>query len=124
MTDSRSDERREIELSRARLAAIVDSSDDVIVSKTLDGVITTWTRGAEPRFGWTGARGEEGEGVGRLRRGERVDHFETIRVAKDGQLRAVSITVSPVRDADGRIVGASKIARDISERRRLEEERA
>ena len=139
MTDSRSDERREIELSQARLAAIVDSSDDVIISKTLDGVITTWNRAAERLFGWTEAEAigqhitliipperwaEEDEVLARLRRGERVDHFETIRVAKDGQLRSVSITVSPVRDPDGRIVGASKIARDISERRRLEEERA
>ena len=139
MTDSRSDERREIELSQARLAAIVDSSDDVIISKTLDGVITTWNRAAERLFGWTEAeavgqpitliipperRTEEDEVLARLRRGERVDHFETIRVAKDGQLRAMSITVSPVRDPDGRIVGASKIARDISERRRVEEERA
>jgi PAS domain S-box-containing protein len=139
MTDSRSDERREIDLSHARLAAIVDSSDDVIISKTLDGVITTWNRAAERLFGWTEAeavgqhitliipperRAEEDEVLARLRRGERVDHFETIRVAKDGQLRSVSITVSPVRDSDGRIVGASKIARDISERRRLEEERA
>jgi len=110
VTDSRSDERREIELSQARLAAIVDSSDDVIISKTLDGVITTWNRAAERLFGWTEAeavgqpitliipperRTEEDEVLARLRRGERVDHFETIRVAKDGQLRAMSITVSP-----------------------------
>jgi len=139
VADSRSDDRREIELSHARLAAIVDSSDDVIISKTLDGVITTWNRAAEQLFGWTAEeavghhitliipperRAEEDEVLAKIRRGERVDHFETIRVAKNGQLRAMSITVSPVRDSAGRIVGASKIARDISERRRLEEERA
>lgn len=139
MPDPRDDDQREAELSRSRLAAIVDSSDDVIVSKTLDGIITSWNRAAERLFGWTAAeaigqhitlivpddrRAEENEVLARLRRGERVDHFETVRVAKDGQLREVSITVSPVRDAAGRIVGASKIARDVSERRRLEEERA
>ncbi len=124
---------------RARLAAIVDSSDDVIVSKTLDGVITSWNRAAERLFGWT-----EQEAVGRhitlivpeeryaeeedvlacVARGERVDHFETVRLTKDGRRVEVSITVSPIRDETGRIVGASKIARDIAERRRLEEERA
>jgi PAS domain S-box-containing protein len=139
MADARDDDRREAELSRSRLAAIVDSSDDVIISKTLDGIITSWNRAAERLFGWTAAeaigqhitlivpedrRAEEEEVLAQLRRGERVDHFETVRVAKDGQLRDVSITVSPVRDATGRIVGASKIARDVTERRRLEEERA
>ncbi len=139
MPDPHYDDQGEAELSRSRLAAIVDSSDDVIISKTLDGVITSWNRAAERLFGWTEAeaigqhitlivpddrRAEEKEVLARLWRGERVDHFETVRVAKDGQLREVSITVSPVRDAAGRIVGASKIARDITERRRLEEERA
>ena len=124
-------------LSRARLAAIVDSSDDPIVSKTLDGVITTWNRAAERMFGWTAAeavgrhitliipderRAEEDEVLARLRRGDRVDHFETVRITKDRRLVHVSITVSPIRDAAGRIVGASKIARDITERRRAEEE--
>jgi PAS domain S-box-containing protein len=126
-------------LALSRLAAIVDSSDDVIVSKTLDGVIMTWNRAAERLFGWTAAEAvgqhitliiprerlaEEDEVLARIRRGESVDHFETIRVAKDGQLRTVSITVSPVRDAFGRIVGASKIARDVSERQRMEDARA
>ena len=125
-------------LDRARLAAIVDSSDDVIVSKTLEGVITSWNRAAERMFGWTAAEAvgqhitliipperlsEEVEVLARLRRGERIDHFETVRVAKDGHLLDVSITVSPVRNARGRIVGASKIARDITERKRLTEER-
>ena len=115
----------------ARLAAIVDSSDDAIVSKTLDGVITSWNRGAERLFGYTASeavgqpifliipedrREEEMEVLARLRRGERVDHFETVRRAKDGHAVHISLTVSPVRDSHGVIVGASKVARDISER--------
>jgi PAS domain S-box-containing protein len=126
-------------LSRERLAAIVESSDDVIVSKTLDGVITSWNPAAERTFGWTpdeavgrhimlivpeDRREEENGVLARIRRGERVDHFETVRRAKDGRLIDMSITVSPVKDAAGRIVGASKVARDITERRRLEEQRA
>ncbi len=121
-----------------RLAAIVDSSDDAIVSKTLDGVITSWNRGAERIFGWTAAeaigrhitmiipherRAEEEEMLARIRRGERVDHYETVRVTRDGRLLDISLTVSPLRDPAGRIVGASKIARDVTERRRLEAER-
>src|SRR5262249_31246494 len=123
---------------RNRLAAIVDSSDDAIVSKTLEGVVTSWNRGAERIFGWTVAEAigrhitliipherwpEEDEVLARIRRGDRVDHYETVRVTRDGQHLDVSLTVSPVRDATGRIVGASKIARDITERRRLEAER-
>jgi PAS domain S-box-containing protein len=126
-------------MSQAWLAAIVASSDDIIVSKTLDGVITSWNPAAERIFGWTAAEAvgrhitliipedrlpEEDDVLARIRRGERVDHFETVRRAKDGRFVDVSITVSPVRDASGRIVGASKVARDISERRRLEEGRA
>jgi PAS domain S-box-containing protein len=122
----------------ALLAAIVDSSDDAIVSKTLDGVIVSWNRAAEKIFGYTAAeaigqhitliipddrRSEEEEVLATIRRGEKVDHFETIRRAKDGQQLNISLTVSPVRDADGRIVGVSKIARDITERMRLERER-
>jgi PAS domain S-box-containing protein len=125
------------EIDQARLAAIIDSSDDAIVSKTLDGVITTWNRAAERIFGWSAAeavgrhitmmipeerRSEEVEVLARIRRGESVDHFETIRVTKSGQLRNISLTVSPIRNAAGRIIGASKIARDITERRRMEEE--
>src|SRR6185436_18744255 len=118
------DEREyEAAIYRAQLAAIVDSSDDVIVSKTLDGIITSWNRSAEHLFGWTAAeavgkhitliipddrRSEEDEVIARLKRGERVDHFETVRRRKDGSLVDVSITVSPVRDGSGRIVGASK----------------
>jgi PAS domain S-box-containing protein len=122
----------------ARLAAIVDCSDDAIVSKTLEGVITSWNRGAERIFGYTAAEavgqhitliipedrhGEESEVLARLVRGERIDHFETIRRAKDGRRVDISLTVSPVRNSAGRIIGASKVARDITDRRRLERER-
>jgi PAS domain S-box-containing protein len=132
-------ERRRAEIAQARLAAIVASSDDVIVSKTLDGIITSWNPTAERVFGWTATeaigqhitliipperRPEEDDVLARIRRGERVDHFETVRVTKDGRRIDLSITVSPLRDGTGRVVGASKIARDISDRRRLEEERA
>ena len=121
---------------RARLAAIVDSSDDAIVSKTLDGVITSWNRGAESLFGYTAAeavgrhifliipddrRGEEEDVLARLRRGERIDHFETIRQTKDGRQIHISLTVSPVRNEEGIIIGASKVARDITERIRAGE---
>ena len=132
-------DRRRNELTLARLAAIVDSSDDVIVSKTLGGVITSWNGAAERLFGWTAAEAigrhitlivpvdrhaEENEVLARVGRGERVDHFDTVRKTKDGRLIHVSITVSPIKDASGRIVGASKIARDITDRRRIEDERA
>jgi PAS domain S-box-containing protein len=123
---------------RSRLAAIVDSSDDAIVSKSLDGVILSWNRGAERIFGWTAAEAvgrhitfiiptdrhdEETEVLARIRRGEMIDHYETVRVTRDGRMVDISLTVSPLRDGTGRIVGASKIARDISERRRIEDER-
>ena len=116
---------------RARLAAIVQSSDDAIVAKTLDGVITSWNEGAERLFGYTAEeavgqpifliipddrRVEEADVLSRLRRGERIDHFETIRQTKDGRRVPMSLTVSPIRDDQGRIVGASKVARDISDR--------
>jgi PAS domain S-box-containing protein len=132
-------ERRRGEVALARLAALVDSSDDIIVSKTLDGIITSWNPTAERILGWMAAeaigrhitliipeerRAEEEDVLARIRRGERVDHFETVRITKDGRLLDLSITVSPIRDGAGRIVGASKIARDISERRRLEHQRA
>jgi PAS domain S-box-containing protein len=132
-------ERRKGEIAMRRLAAIVDSSDDVIVSKTLDGIITSWNPAAERTFGWTAAeaigrhimlivpderRAEEEDVLARIRRGERVDHFETVRRTKDGRLVDMSITVSPLKDAAGHIVGASKVARDISERRRMEDQRA
>jgi PAS domain S-box-containing protein len=135
MTDA---EERSDEL-RALLAAIVESSDDAIVSKTLDGIITSWNRGAERLFGFTAAeavgqhisliipedrRAEEADVLAALGRGERIDHFETMRRTKDGRLVPVSLTVSPVRDGNGRIIGASKVARDITERQHSEELRA
>lgn len=115
----------------ALLSAIVDSSDDAIISKDLNGIIMSWNKGAERLFGYTAAEAvgrsilmlippdrqdEEPQILDRLKRGERVDHFETIRVRKDGSRLNISLTISPVKDANGRIVGASKIARDITER--------
>ncbi len=115
----------------------MESSDDAIISKNLDGVITSWNRGAERIFGYAAGeavgrpitiiipedrQGEEREILTRLRRGERIDHFETIRQRKDGNLLIMSITVSPVKNADGRIVGASKIGRDITEQQRAQKQ--
>jgi PAS domain S-box-containing protein len=126
------DRRRASEAS-AWLAAIVENSDDAILSKTLDGIITTWNRGAERLFGYTAAeaigkpitlvipedRHHEEDGIlRRLRAGERIDHFETVRRRKDGELIEVSLTVSPVRNEAGEILGASKIARDITAQKR------
>jgi PAS domain S-box-containing protein len=119
------------------LAAIVDSSDDAIISKTLQGVITSWNSGAERLFGYTAKeavgqpismiipldrRGEETRILARLSQGERIDHFDTVRVRKDGTKLEISLTISPVRDAAGKIIGASKIARDIGARKRVERE--
>lgn len=119
-----------------RLAAIVSSSDDAIISKTLDGRITSWNAAAERIFGYSSDEmigqnirriiphellNEETEIVTKLARGERVEHYETVRMTKDGQRVDLSITVSPMRDGAGRVVGASKVARDISDRRRGEE---
>ena len=128
---------RENEQRLRSLASIVESSDDAIVSKNLDGVITSWNRGAERVFGYVAEeaigqpitivipqvrRDEEREILARIRRGERIDHFETVRQRKQGGLIVVSLTVSPVKDAEGRIVGASKIARDITEQKRSQEQ--
>jgi PAS domain S-box-containing protein len=127
--------RREAELAALRLASIVKNSDDAIVSKNLDGIITTWNEGAQRIFGYSAdeivgksikklippeLQHEEDEILARLGRGERVYHFETIRVTKDGRRIPISLTSSPIRDHEGRIVGASKIARDISERKQAE----
>jgi PAS domain S-box-containing protein len=121
-----------------RLAAIVESSDDAIISKDLNGIVQTWNQSAERVFGYSAAemvgasirrlipqdrQSEEDETLARIRRGDRLDHFETVRRRKDGSLVLISLTVSPIRDSDGRIVGASKIARDISLLRRIELER-
>jgi PAS domain S-box-containing protein len=128
-------ERRRAEETRAWLAAIVDSSDDAIVSRTLDGIITTWNPGATRLFGYQPEEmvgrpittlippelhAQELEVLSRLRRGERLEHFETIRLAKDGHSVDISLTESPVRDEDGVIIGASKIARDIRARKAAE----
>jgi PAS domain S-box-containing protein len=120
------------------LSSVVASSDDAIVSKTLEGIITSWNPAAQKMFGYTPAeavgqsirliipadrQAEEDYVLARIRRGEKVDHFETVRQAKDGRLLNISLTVSPVRDGNGLIVGASKIARDITDRKRIETER-
>jgi PAS domain S-box-containing protein len=119
------------------LASIVESSDDAIVSKNLNGTITSWNRGAERIFGYTAEEAigqpitivipkdrqdEERTILSRIGRGERIDHFETIRQRKHGSLIAVSLTVSPVKNAEGKIIGASKIARDITEQKRSQEQ--
>jgi PAS domain S-box-containing protein len=121
----------------ARLAAIVESSDDIIVGKTLDGIITSWNPTAERILGYAASEAigqhirliippdrwsEEDDVLARIRRGKKVEHFETVRRAKDGRLLNISLTVSPIRDAHGRIVGASKVARDVTGRIRAEQE--
>jgi PAS domain S-box-containing protein len=117
------------------LAAVVQSSDDAIISKDLNGIIKTWNSGAERLFGYTSEevigksitilippdrQGEEPIILDRIRRGQRVEHYETVRQRKHGELIDISLTVSPVRDSQGTIIGASKIGRDISERKRRE----
>jgi PAS domain S-box-containing protein len=129
-------ERVEAERTRRRLAAVVESSDDAIISMGLDTVIATWNEGAERMFGYDaeevigksitllipkGREDEEPRIVERILTGERVDHYETVRQRKDGVPLNVSLTVSPIRDADGKIAGISKILRDITERKRAEE---
>ena len=119
------------------LAAIIDSSEDAIASKTLEGVITSWNAGAERLFGYSAKEAvghpismiippdrldEERVILARLRQGDRIDHFDTVRVRKDGTKLEISLTISPIRDAAGKIIGASKIARDISARKRVERE--
>ena len=123
-------------LPAQRLLAIIESSDDAILSTNLNGIITSWNKGAERIFGYTEEetlgkpitmlmpperQNEEPVILARIRRGERVDHYETVRQRKDGSLIDISLTVSPIKDANGHVVGASKIARDISERKRAEE---
>lgn len=132
-------DRKRAEETRAFLAAIVQSSDDAIISKSLDGTILSWNAGAERLFGYTAEEAvgasimllippdrieEEQSILARLRRGERMDHFETVRVSKGGRHINASLTISPVRDASGRIIAASKVARDITERKLAEQERA
>jgi PAS domain S-box-containing protein len=127
----------ESEQRLGRLASIVESSDDAIVSKNLDGIITSWNRGAERIFGYSAEEAigqpitivipqdrqdEERMILTRIRRGERIDHFETVRQRKHGSLIVVSVTISPVKNAEGKIVGASKNARDITEQKRTQEQ--
>ena len=127
--------RKTAESARAYLAAIVGSSDDAIVSKDLNGIVTSWNRGAQAIFGYTAEEmigqpilrlfppdrlAEEDLILARIRCGEKIDHFETVRRRKDGVLIDVSLTISPVRDESGRIIGVSKIARDVTEQKRAE----
>ena len=130
---ARTNDLSEAALAQAYLAAIVESSDDAIIAKNLDGIIQSCNAAAERLFGYTPSeligqsvrilippdrQAEEDEILARIRRGERLDHFETVRVAKDGRPIEISLTVSPVLAASGAIIGVSKIARDISERKR------
>jgi PAS domain S-box-containing protein len=127
----------ELELARARLAAIVESSDDAIISKDLRGVVQTWNKGAQRIYGYSAAEmmgrpmslllpadrpDEETSILERIGRGERVDHFETVRLRNDGKQIDVSLSISPIRDKDGAVRGASHVARDITERRHIETE--
>jgi len=129
-------ERKRTEHARAHLAAIVDSSQDAIVSKTLQGIILSWNTGAEQLFGYSPLEAigqpitilipqdrldEEHEILARIARGELIEHFETERLSKDGRRLDISLTVSPIRDVSGEIIGVSKIARDITDRKRAEE---
>jgi PAS domain S-box-containing protein len=129
-------ERRKAEEQRSQLAAIVDSSDDAIIGNSLDGIILSWNRGAELLFGYTAAEtlgqplamllppgriGEEPEIITRIQLGERVQSFETVRRRKDGRDLDVSVTISAIHDSRGNVIGASKLARDVSERKRAEE---
>jgi PAS domain S-box-containing protein len=123
--------------AQARLAAIIESSDDAIVSKTLDGIVTSWNQGAERIFGYTAEeivgssilkiippdrQHEEPNILSRLRAGDRIDHYETIRITKDGRRIDVSVTISPVRDHTGRVIGVSKIARDVTLQKQFRKE--
>src|SRR5690349_18708253 len=130
-------ERKRVDQQLHHLAAIVESSDDAIISKTLDGTILSWNTGAEQVYGYTAAEAigrhmtfllpedlaeEEAEILEAVARGKRVGHFETVRRTKSGDLINVSLTISPIRDTGDRIVGASHIARNITERRRLDQQ--
>lgn len=129
--------RKDAEETQSRLAAIVEFSEDAIVSKTFDGIIRTWNSGAERLFGYTSEeaigksitiiipperRDEENEILARVSRGERIEHFDTVRINKDGNRIDISLTVSPIRNSAGELIGASKVARNISERKRIEAE--
>ena len=128
---------RQAEEAQSRLAAIVESSDDAIIGKTLETIITSWNKGAERIFGYPAEEAlgrsirmlippdrqhEEDLILEKLRRGERIEHYETVRLHKNGKELDISLTISPIKDANGRIIGASKIARDVTERKRIERE--
>jgi PAS domain S-box-containing protein len=128
-------ERKRLEETRARLAAIVESADDAIIGKDLNGIIRSWNSGAARMFGYSALeiigtsvrrlipddlQYEEEQILAKLRTGERIEHYETTRKKKSGELVQISATISPIRDESGRIIGASKIARDISDRKRVE----
>lgn len=130
-------ERRQAEEVRLRLASIVESSDDAIIGKTLDGRITSWNKGAERLYGYTAEEAvgqpismlvtpdrpnEISDILARLKRGERIEQFETTRVKRSGEVIDVSLSISPIKNAEGLLTGASTIARDITERRRIERE--
>jgi PAS domain S-box-containing protein len=130
--------RARTEAMRGHLAAIVESSDDAIISRTLDGTVLSWNRGAERVYGYMAEEiigrsitmlvpphllDEEAHILERLQRGDHLDQYETVRVRKDGKLLDVSLTISPITDTEGRILGISMIARDVSQRRQAEEER-
>ena len=129
-------ERKQAQQASERLAAIVESSDDAIFSKNLGGIITSWNRGAQQLFGYAAQEAigqpvtmlyppdrldEEAGILESIRRGERIESYETVRLRKDGTTLDVSLTISAIVDSQGRIVGASKIARDITERKRAEQ---
>src|SRR5918912_784895 len=128
-------ERKRAEEVHARLASIVESSEDAIIGKTLEGTITNWNRGAQNIYGYSAEEvvgkpinilvppdrpNEIPKILERLRHGESIDNYETVRVTKDGRRLDISLTISPIKDSSGNIVGASTIARDITERKRAE----
>lgn len=129
-------EREQSEIASLRLAAIVEFSDDAIIGKDLNSIITSWNKGAENIFGYTAEEmvgmsimrlipadrhDEENQILGKIKRGESVRHFETLRQTKDGRLIDVSITASPIKDTTGKTVGVSKVAREITDRKRAEQ---
>ncbi len=126
----------DIAIANAFLASIIESSDDAIIGKTLEGIILSWNRGAERIFGYTereaigqsilliipkDRHNEEADILSRIRSGERIDHFETIRQRKDGALLNISITTSPIKNREGKIIGASKVARDVTFQKQVQE---
>ncbi len=135
-TERIEDERKQSELAVARLAAIVESSGDAIIGKSLEGMVTSWNKGAEKLFGYTEAEmidrpidllflpshvDELARGLEQIKQGESVQSYETVRVRKDGQPIDIAVTLSPIKDTTGRVIGAAKIARDITDRKRTEQ---